>query len=130
VALRPTKTAARQPLAQTFEAQQAQRQAQMVSRQVNACPFVTGVMRSVTFVAATAKVVNHGLGSPAAFFVARHNYDSASAYPRIVESAPAIQAGIDTKNQMFIVADAACTVDLWFYPLASKTIDTATGQSK
>jgi len=39
------------------------------------------------------------------------------------------QTKIDIKNQMRVIADATGTVDLWFYPKASKQIPTGTTQS-
>lgn len=104
-----------------------QRQSQVVSGQVAACPFVAGKLKSLKFTAGTALVVNHGLGRPAGWFVVRGNYDGSGNYPRISESAS--QSGINQSVQVSLTADASCTVDVWFYPRASAYVD-ATGQSK
>lgn len=90
-------------------------------------PFLFGGrLVSVTFAAATRKEVRHDLGTPAACIVVRLNYDSAQNGPRFAEHAT---RAADERTHLALVADAACTVDLWFYARASKALITASGQS-
>ncbi|WP_169927132.1 hypothetical protein [Labilithrix luteola] len=98
-----------------------------IAGSLNNCPFVQGVLVSVSFTALTAKVITHSLGAPAACFVVRESYGGLQNAAQISESAD--QSGFDVNNQLRLVAAQSCTVDLWFYPRASKQIDTATGQS-
>jgi nitroreductase len=94
---------------------------------VRQIPFLwNGRLVSVRFVAATRKEVRHALGVPAACLVVRQNYDSASASVRLSESAT--RASNERQN-LALVADANCVLDLWFYPQASKSIDANQGQS-
>lgn len=91
------------------------------------CPFLFGKLVSVKLETTTTKVVNHRLGVPAAFIVIRYDYFGAATYPALVE---ATVAGIDLNNQLAILANTACKLDLWFYPRSSLPIDPATGQSR
>lgn len=101
-------------------ADRMQRVAQQVAEQVGACPFISGRLKSLTFTAATALTVNHGLGTPAGWIVVRGNYDGTGNVARLAESGTSYQAALDQRNQISLVSDANCTVDIWFYPRASK----------
>lgn len=95
-------------------------------------PFLFGgKLVSVTFTAGGAqKIVRHGLGVAAACFPIRWNYHAAAAMngPTFAEWVPQ-PTTVDPRESLALVASAACTVDLWFYPRASKTIDANLGQS-
>ncbi len=91
------------------------------------CPFLRGRLVSVTLVANTTTVIRHGLGVASAFIIVRQNYDTVGARPAFTEAQP---SGVDETKFLTIYADAACTVDLWCYPRASKPIDANQGQSK
>lgn len=104
-----------------------QRQTETLTKKVGDCPFIHGVMKSVSFTGAPSSViVNHGLGEPAACMVARLNYHSSHNGPRFTEGD---QSGIDINNQLNVTADAICIVDLWFYPRSSKDITPGSTQS-
>ena len=96
-----------------------------IASALNQCPFVRGNLVSATFTT-TYKVVTHGLGKPAAFFVIRQDYSKAEPLAVLVEAAD--QTGLDPNRQIRIASAAPSTVDLWFYPRASKSIG-STGQS-
>lgn len=100
-----------------------------VARRLNDCPFLLGRLISVKLASGVAKTLRHGLGVPAAFFVIRANYDGTGTVANVTESSTAFQAKLDLTSQISIVASAACRVDLWVYPRASKPIDATTGQS-
>lgn len=93
------------------------------------CPFFFGRIVSVNFTAATPKLVTHRLGTPAACFVVRQDYGGAAAYPALIE-APLTTALGDESHQLGLLCEATCTLDLWFYPRASRPIDANTGQSR
>lgn len=99
-----------------------QRARDEIARWINLCPFVRGRLISVALTAGTGKTVAHGLGTPAAFFIARQNYDGTGNVTAIVESSTSFQAGLDPNHQMNIVASVSCIVDLWFYPRASEAV--------
>jgi hypothetical protein len=92
------------------------------------CPLLRGRLVSVTFPAATRKIVRHGLGVAAACFVVRMNYDPAQNSPTFTEDDDQA-TDCDKTQQIAIIASAVCSVDLWFYPRASKDIDARQGQS-
>lgn len=97
---------------------------------LNTIPFLRGKIVACKFTAAgTYYTFRHGLGVPAACFVIRQNYDAAggAAGPTFAENPS--QAGLDTKNEISLVANNICTVDMWFYPRASKTLATNRIQS-
>lgn len=94
---------------------------------LNDCPFIRGRLISVKLPGFnTYSVVTHKLGTPAAFMIVRHDYGGLEAGARPSEAAD--QSGIDPNNQIRITSTNTATVDLWFYPRASQTID-STGQS-
>jgi hypothetical protein len=97
-----------------------------LARWLAAVPFLQGRLVSVTFANGVRKEVRHGLGGAAACIVVRQNYDSGSASVRVAEHGT---RATDETTHLALVADAACTLDLWFYPRASKTIDAGQGQS-
>lgn len=98
-----------------------------LARLLNRIPFLAGGRPiSVRFVAATAKTVKHGLGTPATFIVIRPNYDGTANNPAFREGD---QTGLDANTQLAIVASTNCDVDLWFYPRSSQPIDATAGQS-
>ena len=101
-----------------------------LARVLTLCPFVRGKLVSVTFLATTPKSVTHGLGVPAGFIVVRNNYGGSGVATDIAENDATYQAAIDQRQQISLYSSVASTVDLWFYPRASKTIDTNLGQSK
>ncbi len=83
-------------------------------------PFLFGgKLISIEFTGAGNKTVVHGLGRPAAFFVARYNYLPGSAGVMFAEGD---QTGLDTDSQLSVAASAACMVDLWMYPRASQPV--------
>ncbi len=92
------------------------------------CPFIRGRLVSVRFAAGVRKVVRHGLGVSAACIVVRPNYDGSGLPSRISEDADAT-TGVDTRQQIALLSDETCAVDLWFYPRPSRTIDARQGQS-
>lgn len=55
----------------TRESAEVDRSARDVTRGLSAVPFLAGTMKRVSFVANTAKIVNHSLGEPAAFMPIR-----------------------------------------------------------
>lgn len=83
----------------------------------NACPFSAGKLRSVQFTNAS-RIVNHGLGTPAAFFVVRASYIGSTAIASLCEDAD--QTGLDPNNQIRIHSTTTTLVDLWFYPQSSE----------
>lgn len=99
-----------------------------LSRAIAQCPFLRGRLVSVAFSGSGSKAVRHGLGVPAAFIVIRQNYLS-NAGPVYAESDATAQALVNQKQYLAVQVDRACTVDLWFYPRASKTVDVGQGQS-
>lgn len=120
-------TTAREFFGERAQNAEAQRRSDM-ARALNEIPFLRGRMISVSLTGGLDKAVDHGLGVPATFIVARTNY--ANGLPaNIVESDPSLQAELDPARQLYVLADINCIVDLWFYPRASKVIDTTTGQS-
>lgn len=82
-------------------------------------PFLRGRLISVSLTASVGTTINHKLGVPAAFFVIRHNYNGAGTTVKITESATSFQTPLDANNQLSVVADTNCLLDLWFYPRAS-----------
>jgi hypothetical protein len=97
-----------------------QRSAKKTAERVDEFPFMLGVLRSVSFTAATPKTVDHGLGTRATFILARTNYDGTGTAAKITESASTAQESLDLRSQLSVVADVNCVVDLWFYPIASE----------
>lgn len=90
-------------------------------------PFLWGgKLVSVNLASGTRKEVRHGLGVAASCIVIRQNYDSSAASYSLVESAT---RATDEANYLALVADAAVSLDLWFYKRASKDIDAGQGQS-
>lgn len=90
-----------------------------------------GKLISVTFASAgTEQIIQHNLGVPAACFVVRENYNSLGAMnkPAFAESVPQ-PTTIDPTTHLALIASAVCSVDLWFYPRASKEIDSVSHQS-
>lgn len=107
-----------------------QRASQDIVGLLRRLPFAAGRMISVTLTAGVAYTLNHGLGVPAAIFVARPNYDGTGTQTRLpVESATSFQSVLDQNNQLSIVCADAGTWDLWVYPRASKTIPAGAQQS-
>lgn len=104
---------------------------QDLTKTLGTCPFLMGRLVSVQLTGGTAKVVSHNLGTPAACFVIRMNYDAGGAVnaPVFAESFPQ-PASLDLTKQLSVVASATCTIDLWFYPRASKVLDARTGISR
>jgi hypothetical protein len=99
-----------------------------LARRLNDVPFLRGRTISVELTSLIDQTVDHGLGAPAAFMVIRQNYRNGTK-ALVTESAPAVQALIDERFQLSVVADINCTVDLWVYPRDSRVIDPLTGQS-
>ncbi len=97
-----------------------------LGRTLRACPFIIGRLKSVRFDGGN-KVVNHGLGRPAAWIVVR-SYEPGQGPGPITESSD--QTGLDPKNQIRIFAHDVMVADLWFYPRASRPINLTTGQSE
>ncbi len=94
-------------------------------------PFLfAGKLVSVTFGATTPKSVLHGLGVPVGFIVVRNNYNGSGVATDIAENDATYQAAIDQRQAISLYSSVASTVDLWFYPRASKPIETVTGQSR
>ncbi len=93
-------------------------------------PFLQGKLISVRLGVTTPKAITHGLGVPAAFIIARQNYNGSGIAAQVGLNGPTYQSVLDQRQQLSIYADIACDVDLWFYPLASKAIDSHLGQSK
>lgn len=125
--IRTTKIAVRRVQTGDRQDESIQRPSRDVVGALNAFPFVKGRLFSVTFAASTAKTISHGLGVPAACMIVRQNYDGTGNVPRLGESSTATQAKLDLNNQLSLVCDLACMLDLWFYPAASVFIDPATG---
>ncbi len=98
-----------------------QRAAKQTADRANACPFFAGVLRSVSL-STTPKRVDHGLGARATFMVVRTNYDGTGTARTVNEASAAAQAGLDLTKQLAVVASGNCTVDLWFYPVASEAV--------
>lgn len=73
--MRATKIAVRHEYTGTVVGERIQRQAQDAAGVLRRCPFVEGRMKSLRLEAGVPLVVDHGLGAPAAFIVARQNYD-------------------------------------------------------
>lgn len=92
---------------------------------INAVPFLGGGrLVSVRFVsAATDYTIAHGLGVPAACMIIRQNYETTTPLA-IAESDAATQRAIATDQTKLLALRASTpgTVDLWFYPRASKLI--------
>lgn len=86
------------------------------------CPFLLGRPKTVQFSSGVSKAVNHGLGVPAACFVIR-----SSAAADIFETA--LQSGLDPAKQLALTSNADATVDLWFYPRASRVLESS-GESR
>lgn len=99
-----------------------------IASTLNDCPFVRGKLVSFTGTTNTHRVITHGLGQPAAFFTIRQSYGGVESIPGFAEATD--QSGIDPNNQIRVFVWQTGTVDLWFYPRASKQIDSTTGQSK
>jgi hypothetical protein len=99
-----------------------QRRIDDIANVLLAVPFLQGTLISVRLSVGVAKTISHRLGKPAAFFVARPNYDGTGFVANVVESSTADQAKIDQYNELSIVADLDCIVDLWFYPRASAAV--------
>ena len=96
---------------------------------LSVCPFAVGRMISVRLVANTGLTVRHNLGTQATFILARPNYNGNGTASTVQESSAALQQGLDKNNQLSVYATASGVFDLWFYPVASRAIDNATGQS-
>ncbi len=95
---------------------------------LGALPFWGGKLVSVRMAAATRKVIHHGIGTECRAFIVSLNYDATMNSATF--SLHADQAtGMDPKVQLALIASAACDVDLWIYPKASRAISTVTGQS-
>lgn len=99
---------------------------------INAVPFLGGGrLVSVRFAAANADIaIAHGLGVPAACVVVRPNYETNTPLA-IAESDAAAQTtkAPDQTKLLALRASTAGTVDLWFYPRASKVISDEATQS-
>jgi hypothetical protein len=91
-------------------------------------PFLWGgKLVSVQFLAGGVRHrVRHGLGVPAAFIVIRSNYAAAPNFGSLLEY---LNDGEDLTQYLGIISDVNATVDLWFYPRASKPIDAGQQQS-
>lgn len=93
-------------------------------------PFGGWIIKTLRFAAAsTYYTFNHGIGVPAACFPVRMNYDAAggAGMPAFAEN---ISPGaINLNSQISLKASAVCTVDMLFYPRASKVIPTGKIQS-
>lgn len=100
-----------------------------IAKTLNAFPFARGKLISVDLTGGVGTTINHGLGTPAACYIVRPNYDGSGNVVRIAESGTAYQAALDLNNQLSIVADVSGLLDLWFYPRASKVIPTGAVQS-
>lgn len=90
----------------------AQQTALDVARQAQRCPFLVGKAKRVRFAANTQRIVSHRLGVPAACVIIRHNSEGV-AFPALREGA---QTGLDGDNQLALLTNLACVLDLWFYP--------------
>jgi len=97
-----------------------------LARQLSACPFLRGRLISVSFASNTRTVVRHDLGVAAACMIIRQDYSDGVSYGRLVESD--IRDATPTKN-LALVYEVGGTLDLWFYPRASKPVDAGQGQS-
>ncbi len=96
-----------------------------LAHQLSTIPFLRGKLISVNMPAGQYLVVNHALGVPAAFIVIRQNYNANElANHGLFESNPAA-SGIRVDERQFSIlgSDDACTLDLWFYPRASKATE-------
>jgi len=120
VAVKPLTSPRQHTGSRTADAMQ--RATDRVARALDDLPFARGVLRSVRFDTAGVKVVDHGLGTRAAFLVARQNYDGTGVPAIVVEADASEQAQIDLTRQLAVAADTECTVDLWFYPVASEAV--------
>lgn len=100
---------------------------------INAVPFLGGGrLVSVHFKDVNFdRAIAHGLGLPAAFIVVRQNYVYDPANPStpppfmsVTESASTVQTSLASDQTKLIAlrSTAAGTVDLWFYPRASKQL--------
>lgn len=111
-------------------ADRMQRQASELAKLVGLCPFIVAPFRviSVHFVTGgTFQTVNHGLGVPASCVPASFNYDAGALGPTFAEDR--VATGLDPNNQSRLVASATCTMDLLFFPRASKIIPAGATQS-
>lgn len=97
-----------------------------LAQALRSIPFLRGRLVSVRLAAATRKEVRHGLGVAAACIVVRQNYDAWAAAATLSESST---RATNETTHLALVADAACDLDLWFYPRASRPIDAGQGQS-
>jgi hypothetical protein len=123
------KTAFRRQHTGSRVGDEMQRLPQEIQQQLQRCPFLIGRAISVKLAAATAFTVNHGIGRPAACLILRQNYDGTGNTAKLTESSTATQASLDLNNQLSIVADVACWLDLWFYPRATSFVQNNPGQS-
>lgn len=127
---RQTKVPFRREHTGNTQLDRVQAPAQNIIQLIGSVPFLAGGrLISVKLPHATPTTINHGLGSPAAFFVVRENYDGSGNTVDLAESATSAQTGLDLNNQLSIIASDACTVDLWVYPSASQIIPAGTSQS-
>lgn len=94
---------------------------------VTRCPFLFGRLISVKLSGGVDKVIRHGLGVPARAMLVSFDYSGNTGSPALNESSAAVQQPLDQRQDLAILANADCTVDVWFYPRASKTIDPRTG---
>lgn len=101
----------------------AQQLPNAILRVLKGCPFLVGRLVSVSFSGAGTTVVDHKLGTKARCFPVSLNYSPAATAAAVVRES-SDQTLIDASNQMRLISSSAGTVDLWFYPKASKQIPT------
>lgn len=100
-----------------------------LTRVLSACPFLRGRLISVTFSGGVRKLVRHGLGVAAACIVIRQDYNTAGGGPFYGSLLEYQNNGVDLTQNLGLIHDVSCVLDLWFYPRASKTINAGQGQS-
>ncbi|MCL2724780.1 MAG: hypothetical protein FWD69_10125 [Polyangiaceae bacterium] len=122
--MKPVRVPYRRVHTGSFVGDQAQRTAQSLAAQQT--PFSFGRLVSVALSGGVPKIVNHGLGMPAACMAVRQNYD-ARGFP--VALAEAAGISFDELSQLALIANETCVLDLWFYPRSSNPVDASKGQS-
>lgn len=92
-----------------------QEQVRRIKEQVNQSDIVFGRrLVGINLVAATALVIDHGLGRLMnGWFVCRPNYNAAGGFCSFGEDVAATQP--DRTKSFSIVASANCTVDIWVF---------------
>ena len=120
----PKRPPARREHTGSAQADRMQGVANDLAGLVRRCPFCVGRLVSVTLTGAVTKVVWHRLGVPASYFVVRQPTSAASYIAEVPADTP------DEDNSVAVVTDVTGTFDLWFYPRASRPIDSETGQSR